>query len=49
MRYNPCFSEVSLSYLLKTPGIKGVIIEGYGPGNLPFYDENFSHICQEAV
>ncbi|EAR86550.2 L-asparaginase (macronuclear) [Tetrahymena thermophila SB210] len=49
MRYNPCFSEVSLSHLLKTPDLKGVIIEGYGPGNLPFYDDNFSKICQEAA
>jgi len=39
VKFSPCFTETSLLHLVRSPGVKGIIIEGYGPGNLPVSDD----------
>lgn len=39
VKFSPCFTETSLLHLIRSPGVKGIIIEGYGPGNLPVSDD----------
>ena len=48
LELNPGMTEQTLDYLLKTPGIKGIVLKTYGAGNSPSYPWFIERI-REAV